>query len=622
MRAVVVFIAIFLITPAQAATIYVNTAATGADNGSSWTNAYTDLQDALAIAVSGDEIWVAAGTYKPTLGTDQSATFTLSSGIAVYGGFDGSETSLGERDHVTNVTVLSGEIGDPGTLGNTNNVVTISGVGNNAVLDGFTVRDGHYPFSGTGAGIYHYRASATLRNLIVRNNHAWSGGGIYNYAGNPTIENTTIELNTAEHRGGGMFIDNIGVSTFTNVTITLNDAADEGAGMYNYRADLNMTDVVFDNNTTVTGYGGLYTLQCGALNFSNVTFAGHRYGLTIDDCNPTIENTLFSGNERAGLLLLDANTTIRDCQFVGNDRGIYVLGVTPGDALVERSLFDGNGSKTRAMEMAGGSHTVVSSAFVNHHPTEFNSFVVRLYGNVNGDFINCTFAGNSDEGTLNGLNILSNSTASGNLNIYNSIIWNPQVDNSQMVGHASISHSLIRNSGGSGGWALASAFVNLGGNIDANPNLIDAVGGNVDPASITSPVINAGTATAPGLPTSDYHGNARVIGPAPDIGAVEFDYAVGVISPTEPLGLGKPYPNPFNPAVTIPLRGTSLSARVDVFDAKGRWITNLKAAGAAMPDALTWQGRNHRGEPVASGVYFIRASDGPRQVTQKITLLK
>ncbi|RMH10848.1 MAG: hypothetical protein D6698_17240, partial [Gammaproteobacteria bacterium] len=69
--------------------LYVNAAATGVNNGTSWTDAYTDLQDALNSTCTGiTEIWVAAGTYKPTSGTDRSVSFVMKNNLAIYGGFN------------------------------------------------------------------------------------------------------------------------------------------------------------------------------------------------------------------------------------------------------------------------------------------------------------------------------------------------------------------------------------------------------------------------------------------------------------------------------------------------------------------------------------------------------
>ena len=73
-----------------------------------WGDACPDLQTALGLAVSGDQIWVAIGIYEPTTGTDRTATFELISGVAIYGGFDGTETSLGERAGLFDQTILSG----------------------------------------------------------------------------------------------------------------------------------------------------------------------------------------------------------------------------------------------------------------------------------------------------------------------------------------------------------------------------------------------------------------------------------------------------------------------------------------------------------------------------------
>jgi hypothetical protein len=86
-------------TPARAAGVvwYVKPAATGAGDCSSWADACM-LQTALGGASSGDEIWVMAGTYTPTSGTDRAISFQLVNAVATYGGFAGTETLLGDRD--------------------------------------------------------------------------------------------------------------------------------------------------------------------------------------------------------------------------------------------------------------------------------------------------------------------------------------------------------------------------------------------------------------------------------------------------------------------------------------------------------------------------------------------
>ena len=101
---------------AAAATIFVDASAPGGGDGTTWEMAYDELQDALARAVPGDAVWVAAATYTPAgPDGDRDATFALPDGVAIYGGFAGGEQSLDERDWIANETILSGDLnGDDG----------------------------------------------------------------------------------------------------------------------------------------------------------------------------------------------------------------------------------------------------------------------------------------------------------------------------------------------------------------------------------------------------------------------------------------------------------------------------------------------------------------------------
>ena len=86
----------------RASIIYVKYNASGSNNGTSWTNAYTSLQSALNAAVSGDKIWVAKGTYRPSYdyglgGGSRYYHFRLINGVVLYGGFAGTETSANQR---------------------------------------------------------------------------------------------------------------------------------------------------------------------------------------------------------------------------------------------------------------------------------------------------------------------------------------------------------------------------------------------------------------------------------------------------------------------------------------------------------------------------------------------
>ena len=199
--------------------IYVNLAATGANNGTSWANAYTNLQTAINAAGAGAQIWVKAGTYKPTSYLDpkvtndlRSRSFLLKGGVSVLGGFAGTETQLDQRDVESNPTILSGDFGgndsatwppDSSRDENAYHVVVAVNQATPIVLDGLTITGGNannstykQPNNGSvipagtnphevGGGGIILNTDFVIRNSLVENNVAVERGGFLVYNQNP-----------------------------------------------------------------------------------------------------------------------------------------------------------------------------------------------------------------------------------------------------------------------------------------------------------------------------------------------------------------------------------------------------------------------------------------------------
>ena len=229
-------------------TIFVDADATGANNGASWEDAYTDLQPALDGAVVGDQIWVAKGTYTPTHefspGDPRSATFQLKNQVALYGGFDPSVGDVGweDRDWVSSVTMLSGDIGIVGDPGDNSYHVLYHplelALDGSAILDGFTVSGGNadadWP-NYSGGGMFNDGASPAVINCTFANNSASQrGGGMYNFFASPKVTNCTFSGNSA-NLGGGVHNNDLAFPEVTNCTFSGNSAY-LGGGMCNYHS--------------------------------------------------------------------------------------------------------------------------------------------------------------------------------------------------------------------------------------------------------------------------------------------------------------------------------------------------------------------------------------------------
>jgi len=174
--------------------IYVDRDAKGFNNGTSWRNAYVDLQNALqrSAAGCGSEIWVSEGIYKPTNIPDETnASFDLPEGLEIYGGFRGNENSREQRNWMKYNTVLSGIVGEQ----NCDNVLTVVNAAD-VVIDGFLVRGANK------AGIYCQNSDTTIEHSIIREN---GDCGIYfDKDTSTTVKNSWIHNNT----GAGIYFTN------------------------------------------------------------------------------------------------------------------------------------------------------------------------------------------------------------------------------------------------------------------------------------------------------------------------------------------------------------------------------------------------------------------------------
>ena len=465
--------------------LYAAPAAQGSGDCSTWGNACT-LQTALAAAVSGDEIWVKAGAHYP--GADRADTFILKNGVAVYGGFAGTEASREQRDWQTHVTILSGDIdgNDTNTDGNfiaetpadiqganAYHVVAGGFTNNTAVLDGFVITAGQA--NGTaphdaGGGMYNQDASPRLTNLIFSGNAADGGGGMYNMNSHPLLTDVTFSGNAAID-GGGMQNDHYSIPNLIRVTFDENTATRNGGGMSigGDHADPVLHGVVFSNNTAGVNGGGVYV---GGYNSSGGTYT----------------KVVFSGNTAV------------------EGGGMYNNNISP---ILTNVIFSGN-----AAQYGGG--------MANYRSTV--------------ELINATFNGN----TASSQGGAMYSWWDRGPRLKNAILWGNSAPEGPEIygihgGDAIVSYSDIRSCGSSGaGWNSACGTDN-GGNIDADPIFADAANDNLR-LQLTSPAIDAGNnAFVPLGVTADLDGSPRFADfpgvpdtgsgtpPIVDMGAYEVD---------------------------------------------------------------------------------------------------
>jgi PKD repeat protein len=509
-----------LLLPAYAsATVYVDADAPGANDGTSWSDAYTDLNNALTSADAFDEIWVAEGSYTP--GAARSDTFQLRDNIALYGGFAGGETSLGERDSNVHPTILNGDVlGDDyhrfvnghavwSNLGdNSHHIVTGNGTDATAILDGFVIAHGYaWPVAFEGPEVQ-------------------AGGGIIIRNGSPTISNTKFDGSSGQY-GGGAYVDQGSAPTFTNCEFFENssDIGYGGAMHITGSSSVTFSNCHFQGNAAIgtqspAGYGGALYVNFG----STATITGSSFVGNI-----TGYRTYTTGgatSTKGGAILAGGDISVRDSSFIGNRShnggAIYAF----NGATLINNIFSGN-SVTTAPGSAGGGY---GGAMVLTGPSTV---------------INNTITANRASENIGG--VIASVAPGESVQIVNSILWGNTVSKYIAPDEDPLPVSRIQLSRG-GDVSLSYSILqgiyepipgedpvdpeNFPGVLDADPQFVSLTDGDLH-LSAGSPAIDSGDNTVVVVAT-DIDGDPRFqddpatvdtgngTAPVVDMGAYEF----------------------------------------------------------------------------------------------------
>ncbi len=288
--------------------IFVKYDASGLNNGSSWTDAFTSLQTALSYATENSEIWVARGTYKPTIkvngNSDRHKSFLMKKRISLIGGFSGTETAINQRNIANNPTILSGDIGVANdSTDNCYHIVTYQ-VGDNFfnddLFDGFTIKYGNSNSSNPDN-----RGAA----MILNNN------------GTPTIQNCSFENNFSGFRGGAVYNGETAVN-FLNCKFTNNSATTEGGALFNYYAHYTtINNCEFSYNKSGSG-GGLYCYYTDSLKIDSTLINFNSDGIFSKNGSIVISNCFINSNTKIGYESNYNNNSIFNSNFNNNQIGI------------------------------------------------------------------------------------------------------------------------------------------------------------------------------------------------------------------------------------------------------------------------------------------------------------
>ena len=268
---------------ASGATRFAKVTATGSGNCDSWANACT-LNNAIAAAVSGDRVWVKAGSYIP---------FNLKEGVKIIGGFAGTETSVVQSNPATNATIVDG--------GGTQRAVYGANQSASTMLRGFAIRNGFDGDDKGGGGLMLSDSSALIVQSIYENNTASIHGGAVMVGGpgelaSPQFINCIFRNNgstSLPYEGGAVFITTVAPVTFTNCLFYGNKGGGGGVFSKTDGSHSIFSNCTMTNNQATMTRGGAIRDPWGDVTLRNCILWGNT---RIEAGSPVADQIYSPGN--------------------------------------------------------------------------------------------------------------------------------------------------------------------------------------------------------------------------------------------------------------------------------------------------------------------------------------
>lgn len=392
--------------------VYVDATAPGANDGTSWENAYNFLQDALpAVGPVGPrlEIRVAQGVYKPDQGLgvtpgDWEAAFALTSNVAVKGGYAGyGQPDPNARDIDLYKSILSGDLAgndadvqdpcdllyEPTRQDNSFHVLIASSADANTVLDGFTITGGNangdYDLDqGSGGGIQMRWFLWEMQDAVISNcsfvrNSGLYGGAVYNSDGlHLTITDCTFIENGAEWGGG---IGNGGTVTLANCTFSKNYASWKAGGLANGEARGTLENCTFFENRAEYG-GAMYNGE-GRATLTNCSVIGNR----------AVTGGAFYNSDGDVTMI-----NCRVCQNRSSERGGVVFCGSDDGAMFTNCIVTGNSGQMGGVVYAGeDSYVKLTNCTLTGNWAAANGGALYINEPDEATITNCIIRGNRPE---------------------------------------------------------------------------------------------------------------------------------------------------------------------------------------------------------------------------------